>query len=171
MAGEDRTEEATAKRRSDFRKKGQVAMSKEAQTAALFTIGLLFWVIYLPVFWENMKMFVFTILQSMGEYKVNSGTLPSFAFYIVKQMAILLAPPCLALAVVATLSCYFQIGWLFTFTPLKPDLKKLNPITGMKRFVSKRSLVEVIKSLLKVGLIGYVGFSLPFISLLKSALS
>ncbi len=162
MAGEDRTEEASPKRRSDFRKKGQVAMSKEAQTAALFTIGLLFWVLYLPMFWENLKAFVFILLQSMGEYKVSADTLPAFTLYIVKHMAILLAPPCLVLAVVAVFSCYFQIGWLFTTKPLKPDLKKFDIINGMKRFVSKRSLMEVVKSLLKVGLIGYVGFSTLF---------
>ncbi len=162
MAGEDRTEEASAKRRSDFRKKGQVAISKEAQTAALFTAGLLFWVIYLPVFWENLKLLIFTLLQSMGSYQINSATLPSFALFLTQKMAILLAPPCLALAVVAALSSYFQIGWLLTAKPLKPDLAKLNPINGMKRFVSKRSIVEVIKSLLKVVLIGYVGFSTLF---------
>lgn len=162
MAGEDRTEEATEKRRSDFRKKGQVAMSKEAQTAALFTGGLLFWVIYLPLFWQELKILIFTLLQSLGEYQVSSATLPSFALFILQKMAILLAPPCLTLAVIAVFSSYFQIGWLFTAKPLKPDLKKLNPLSGMKRFFSKRSLMEVVKSLLKVGLIGYVGFSTLF---------
>lgn len=158
MAGE-KTEEATEKRRSDFRKKGQVPMSKEVQTAALFTGGLLFWVIYLPLFWKSLNLLIFTLLQSIGEYQISSATLPSFAFYIVKKMAILLAPPCLTLALIAALSSYFQIGWLFTAKPLKPDMKKLDPINGMKRFVSKRSLMEVVKSLFKVGLIGYVGFS------------
>ncbi len=162
MADEDRTEEASAKRRSDFRKKGQVAMSREVQTAALFTAGLLFWVIYLPIFWNNLKLFIFTLLQSLGEHQISSTTLPSFALFITTKMALLLAPPCLALAAVAALSSYFQIGWLFTTRPLKPDPARLNPINGMKRFASKRSLVEVVKSLLKVGLIGYVGFSTLF---------
>lgn len=40
--GGERTEDATAKRRSDFRKKGQVAQSKEVQNATLFTIVLFF---------------------------------------------------------------------------------------------------------------------------------
>jgi len=55
-------------------------------------------------------------------------------------------------------STFVQIGWLFTTQPLIPDLTKLDPIKGMGRFFSKRSLVEVIKSLLKVGLIGWVAF-------------
>jgi flagellar biosynthetic protein FlhB len=55
-------------------------------------------------------------------------------------------------------STVLQIGWLFTGKPLMPDMSKLNPIKGMARFVSKRSLVEIIKSLLKVILVAWISF-------------
>ena len=47
--GGEKTEAPSAKRREDFRKKGQIAQSKEVQTASLFTVVLLFWVFYLPI--------------------------------------------------------------------------------------------------------------------------
>ena len=69
------------------------------------------------------------------------------------------SPPLFLLAlVVGFFSTFVQIGWLFTTHPLIPDLSKLDPIKGMGRFISKRALVEVVKSLLKVGLIGWVAF-------------
>ena len=48
----ERTETPSAKRRADFRKKGQVAQSREVQTAAMFTLLLLFWMFFAPIFWE-----------------------------------------------------------------------------------------------------------------------
>ena len=49
-----------------------------------------------------------------------------------------------------------QVGFLFTVKPMTPKLSKLNPITGMGRFFKLRSLVELIKSLLKLIVIGTV---------------
>jgi len=53
-SGGERTEDPSSKRRDDFRKKGQVAQSKEVQTAALFTVMLLFWIFYMPTFWKGL---------------------------------------------------------------------------------------------------------------------
>ncbi len=158
----DRTEAPSEKRRSDFRKKGQVAQSREVQTAALFSISLIVWLIYMPTFWNKLSALVFTLWQSAGEFVLTPGNMIPYAIYILQHIAILIAPPAIALAISAFLASFLQIGWLLTSKPLKPDFTKLNPITGMARFVSKQSLIELIKSILKVSLIGYVGFSTLF---------
>jgi len=80
------------------------------------------------------------------------------AYFLGANLAMALAPLFLVAMIVGFFSTFLQIGWLFTTQPLMPDLSKLDPIKGMARFVSKRSLVEVIKSLLKVGLIGWVAY-------------
>lgn len=55
-------------------------------------------------------------------------------------------------------ACFLQVGPLFTLKPLKPDLSKFNIIKGMAKFVSKRSAVDLVKSLAKVLLIGTVAY-------------
>ncbi len=155
----ERTEEATAKRRADFREKGQVAQSKEVQTAAIFTILLLFWVFYLPTFWQGIIDLIASILRSMAEIIVTPAETMNIAFYITGRAGILLAPLFILVLIIGFFSTFFQIGWLFTSKPLQPDLAKFNPITGMGRMFSKKSIVELLKSIAKISLIAFVAYS------------
>ncbi len=154
----ERTESPSAKRRADFRKKGQVAQSREVQTAAMFSLLLLFWFFFAPVFWGKLEGFIASIWQISGEYDITPSSLMQLAYYLGASLTILLIPLFLIALIIGFFSTFMQIGWLFTTQPLTPDLSKLDPIKGMGRFISKRSFVEIIKSLLKVGLIGWVAF-------------
>ncbi len=155
---QERTEEATSKRREDFRKKGQVAQSKELHTAALFTFTLLLWYFYAPLFWRQFQTFLGGFWRSAGETEVTPLALMDLALFSVGKISLLLAPVLLLVLVVGIFSSYLQIGWLFTLKPLEPDLSKLNPVNGLGRLMSKRSLVELAKSLAKVLLVGGVAY-------------
>lgn len=154
----ERTEAPSAKRRADFRKKGQVAQSREVQTAALFTILLLFWIFYAPVFFRSLQDVIAMVWNKSGEFAITPPSIMQLSYFLGKHLGLLMAPLFLVAMVVGFFSTYVQIGWLFTAQPLTPDLKKLDPIKGMGRFFSKKSLVELIKSLSKVLLIGWVAF-------------
>ncbi|MDR3090156.1 MAG: flagellar biosynthesis protein FlhB [Desulfobulbaceae bacterium] len=155
----ERTESPTSKRRDDFRKKGQVAQSREAQTAAIFTMGLLFWIFYMPTFWHGLLDLLRHIFQNIDSFNgADAATVNLFVFLVLRS-AILVAPLFCFIVLVAFFATFLQIGWLVTATPLMPDLKKLDPISGMGRFFSKRSLLEVVKSMAKVLLIGWLAFS------------
>ncbi len=158
-AGGERTEEPSSKRREDFRKKGQVAQSKEVQTAALLTIVLLFWLMYLPIFWKSFAELIFSLWQASGEFHITPTSIIALATFLLQKTGLLLAPLFLLVMLVSFFSSFFQFGWLLTSNPLIPDFSKLNPLTGMARFFSKKSLIEVIKSLLKVTLIGWISVS------------
>jgi len=154
----ERTEEASAKRRADFRKKGQVAQSREVQTAAMFTIMLLFWTFYAPYFWGNISAVLSSLWGRSCQYTLTPPALMQLVFFLFKNLAIIMIPLFFVAMVTGFFSTVLQIGWLFTGKPLMPDMSKLNPIKGMARFVSKRSLVEIIKSLLKVMLVAWISF-------------
>ncbi len=162
MAEEDssgeRSESPSAKRREDFRKKGQVAQSREVQAAAMFTLILLFWLFFGQIFWESTKELVLEIWQSSGEYAITTLSLMRLAYHVFAALALITAPLFLVALITGFFATFMQIGWLFTAKPLIPDFSKLDPLKGMARFVSKRALVEVVKSLLKVGLIGWVAY-------------
>ncbi|PIE59700.1 MAG: flagellar biosynthesis protein FlhB [Desulfobulbus propionicus] len=155
----ERTEAPSAKRRSDFRKKGQVAQSREVQTAALFTCALLFWFFYGPFFLESLEELLYEIWSKSNEVAVTPPSVMQLAAYLGKRLGLLLAPVLMLSLIVGFFSTFFQIGWLLTGHPLTPDLSKLDPIKGMGKFFSRKSLVEVVKSLTKVLLIGYVAYS------------
>ncbi len=155
----ERTEAPSAKRREDFRKKGQVAQSREVQTAAMFTMLLLFWVVYSPHFWHSISRTLGGIWKNSGQYQLSPVSMHHFFVFLFKELMLLLAPLFGVTLMIGFLATFMQIGWLFTTKPLAPDFSKLDPIKGMGRFFSKRSLVEVIKSLLKVILIGWISFA------------
>ncbi len=161
-SGGEKTEAPSSKRREDFRNKGQVAQSKEVQTAAIFTMVLLLWIFYMPRFWAGLSQLISSIFGSISEFQATPSAVTTLLFFIVKELAILLYPLFLLVIIIGFFSSVFQIGWLFTAQPLTPDISKLDPIKGMARFVSIRSLVDMIKSIAKVVLIAWVAYSTVF---------
>ncbi len=155
---DEKTEQATAKRREDFREKGQVAQSKEVHTAALMTAFLLLWLFYGPVFWDGMQDLIRGLIAQTGTFEVNPASVQSLFIFILGRLGLLLSPMLLLVLVIGFFSSFLQVGWMFTTKPLEPDLSKLDPIKGAAKFISKRSMLEVVKSLAKVLLIGYVAY-------------
>ncbi len=157
--GGEKTESPSAKRRADFRKKGQVAQSKEVQTAALLTVSLLFWIFYMPNFWNRLTVLISGIWRNCASFHGTSNDVVNLLFFLVKELAVLLLPLFLLVLVIGFFSSVFQIGWLFTTQPLSPDFSKLSPVKGMGRMFSLRSLVDLVKSILKVVLIGWIAYA------------
>ncbi len=157
-SGQERTEEATSKRRDDFREKGQVAQSKEVATAALLTMSLMLWVFYARYFWADLEDLYTALLRMMAHFRVTPLSVVNLAWEMGAVMAKLLWPVFLLTMVVGFLSSFLQIGPLFSTKVFQPDLSKFDPIKGMAKFVSKRSAVELVKSLAKISLIGFVAY-------------
>jgi len=158
-SGGERTESPSSKRREDFRKKGQVAQSKEVQTAALFTVLLLFWIYYMPSFWHGLTELLAALWRSIGDIVITPQSTMNLAFFLLQKSAVLLAPLFLLVLIIGFFSSFLQFGWLLTAKPLIPDFSKLDPIKGFGKLFSQRSVIEVVKSLLKVALITWVAAS------------
>jgi flagellar biosynthetic protein FlhB len=155
---QERTEQATAKRRLDFREKGQVAQSKEIHTAALLTATLLLWTFYAPYFWQDLSALLADIWRQSGSFQVTPLSLGQLALELFTRISLLLAPALLMVLVVGLFSSVLQIGWLFSSKALKPDFSRIDPIKGAGRFISKRSAVELVKSLAKISLVSVVAY-------------
>ncbi|QST01599.1 flagellar biosynthesis protein FlhB [Pontibacillus sp. ALD_SL1] len=155
----EKTEKATPKKREDSRKKGQVAKSQDVNTALLlFAVFLMMFVIggFLRDRFTSLYRHTF---QEYITWEVTEQTVHQMLLQVTMEMALTVAP-LMGAAIVAGLAANFlQIGFLFTGEPLKMDLKKLNPIQGAKKIFAARALVELLKSLLKIGFIGTVTFT------------
>ena len=165
FADDDKTEEPTEKKLSDARKEGQVAKSKEiGNCLSLFALFLLLkvWVGQMG----NQLLNVFRASYSrMAERLVFwQGYMPERELYaafrdMIFYIVIILLPVLLVGFVVAFGSDVAQVKWRPTTKPLQPKLSKLNPISGFKRIFSVQSLVELVKSIAKLGLILWICYS------------
>jgi flagellar biosynthetic protein FlhB len=158
LFAQEKTEKATPKKREEARKKGQVAKSQEINSAFILLFVVVLLKFYLPyMFTETQK---FTVML-YGSYANKSLTVldTSSIFIDLTILSAKLALPVMLLAVVTgMLASYLQVGFLFTFEPLKIKLERLNPIEGFKRIFSKRSLVELVKSVFKFVAVGYISY-------------
>jgi flagellar biosynthesis protein FlhB len=155
---EEKTEKATPKKRREARKKGQVVKSQEINTAVTLFMALLACKLFAGMVIQSFLSFLRTDLT---EYLSISMT-PENLHALFKEGILLFAKMGLPVTGIVLLSglaiSYLQVGSILTLEPLKPDLQKLNPIVGIKRMWSMRSLVDLLKAILKIGLIGYVAY-------------
>lgn len=156
--GGEKSEQPSDKRREEFRKKGQVAQSREVQTAAMLAGFVILWYSYGPLFWLGLSRLVAQLWENSGTFVLTPVSTVTLLGFLLGRMALLLWPILLLVLVVGFLASFLQIGWIFTTDPLTPDFSKLDPIQGMGRFFSLRSLIELVKSLAKIILVGWVAY-------------
>ena len=163
--GGEKTEPATAKKLSDARKEGQVAKSKEIANA----FGLLSLFLVLKLYIGTMGNGFFSsfrgIYSQIPDYiKMYEGEIPEATITMVVKnvmlnMILVMGPVLLVGILVAFVCDLVQVKWRPTSKPLRPKLSKMNPIKGFKKFFSKEALVELLKAMIKIGLISYVVYS------------
>jgi flagellar biosynthetic protein FlhB len=155
FAGE-KTEPATPKKRQEARKKGQVAKSNELPGAFILFFTFLSFV----MFGGFLKKHFFNIFDvTLNDYLLSEVSVTNvttlFGNLLVEGL-ILLSPIFFVTMLIALLGNFLQIGILFTGDPLLMKFNKLNPIEGAKKIFGLRSLVEFLKSMLKVSVVGVV---------------
>ncbi|WP_139904198.1 fused FliR family export protein/FlhB family type III secretion system protein [Clostridium thermarum] len=158
FASEDKTEEATPKKKSDARKKGQVAKSKEVSLALTLLASTLLLTL-LSGYVGNGLMDTLKHFLSSDIAELDYSNLKKLAVTVLYRVAIIFLPVVIPIMAVGVVSNYIQTGFLFTTEPLKMQLSKLNPISGFKRMFSARSAVELLKQLVVVSIVGLVGYN------------
>ncbi|MBR5360838.1 MAG: EscU/YscU/HrcU family type III secretion system export apparatus switch protein, partial [Lachnospiraceae bacterium] len=163
--GGEKTEPATDKKKSDARKEGQVAKSKELNGAiSLFAMFLV-----LKIYVGNLGISFLQVFSESYNRIPEMSTLVD-GMIIPKQFAavmnriiiriLLMLLPFLAVAfAVAFIVDLVQVKWKPTSKPMKPKFSKLDPTKGIKRLFSMDKLMELLKSLIKLIIIGYMAYS------------
>ena len=151
---DEKTEEPTAKKRADARKKGQVGRSQELNTAFVLLMGFL----VLRVLWEyiygNIAGYTIYIFSHLGQNATTEGISEIF-IGIMLLLAKTSLPVMICIMIIGLAINVYQVGIMFSTDKLSFSLGKLNPINGFGRIFSKRSLVELVKSIFKIIIIGY----------------
>lgn len=160
--GQEKTEQPTGKKLEEARKKGQVAKSIEISSFTVFSSGLLILFLFQGLIGQRLSQLSSSIFSTLTQLELDINliqeyTLKGFAFFFIT-----LSPFFIGVLVLALMVNLMQVGIKLSPQALRPKFEKLNPVTGFKsRFLSSRSAVELLKSLLKMTLIGlFIGFSL-----------
>lgn len=159
IASDEKTEEATPKRKSDARKKGQIARSKDVGLAITFIATILVIVILSDTVVGSFKKNIIYFLSEAGSIELTNGTVKGLTSLVLSKMATTLLPIVLPIMLAGVAASLMQSGFLIVKDAIKPSLGKLNPISGFKNMFSKRSAIELIKNLISISIIVYMAYS------------
>ena len=155
----DKQFEATPHKLREAHKKGQVFKSRDLTQLVTFIIG--FFMIYYgaPFMWHNFSNLFYTIWSQIPHSSIVTTGSTYIFYHALYCLIVLLLPLLLALLFTAVFVEFIQVGPIFTTETMKFDLAKLNPVEGFKKIIfNVRSLFELIKSVFKVGVLGYIAF-------------
>jgi flagellar biosynthetic protein FlhB len=160
MSQSDKTEKATPKKKEEARKKGQVAKSMDLTGASVLLAGLFALGATGPATAQRLGDGVHDALAAGGgRDPVTVNTVGDLLLASGNTAVACLAPVvamCAAAAIIVNLA---QVGIRPKTKALTPDFKRLNPKPGIQRLVGKEGLVELVKNLVKLGVVGWVVLS------------
>lgn len=161
----EKTEEPTGKRKTDARKDGQVAKSKELYNG----VSLLFLFLMVKIWIGNIGNSLLQIFPAIynkipdavvtyaGEF--SYATIYGLLRGGLIRMTVILLPVFILGAAIAFVVDLLQVKWAPTRKPLQPKFSKLNPVKGFGRLFSKDKIMELLKSVVKILMISYVAYT------------
>lgn len=156
--GGEKTEDPTQKKIRDARNKGQVAKSVDVNsTALLLMIFAYIWLAWGTIVNDLKEMLLIPATFYQDDFM---DALPNVKWAILTKMNKILLPMIAIVVITNIASNVLQIGFLLAFEGLKPNLNKLNPAEGIKKIVSKKNIVECLKSTAKVSFLGILIYKL-----------
>lgn len=158
FADADKTEEATPKKKSDSRDKGQIARSKDVSVAITMVVCTMLisglWGMLTNGFKDVLIYFLkFPMLNDFSYMALNNIVLT-----VAMKTGSYLLPFAIPIMIGGIVASLLQTGFLVTLEPLKPSFGKLNPLTGMKNMFSKRSLLDLSKNLVVITIVAVIAY-------------
>lgn len=151
----EKTEKATPKKLRDARKKGQVAKSQDLPSAFTFIASLVVVLACSTFLYNQLGSFIVNTFRLIPNGNLDTTIAQLFmqSFVVIFIASI----PVLALvSFVGVVITFLAVGPVFAPEVFKFDIKKFDPVQNLKAKFKLKTLVELIKSLLKVGIAGYI---------------
>lgn len=155
---QEKTEQATPKRKEEAREKGQVAKSRELASVAVLGACLIYFYFGASYMISQMMNLMRAYFIKSGQLSINFNNIQSIILDFVYQIFIILLPFLLVAVLAGFLVNILQVGFLFSTEAITPQFSKIDPIKGFQRLFSVRSLVELVKSVAKMVIVGFVAY-------------
>ncbi len=156
---DSKTEQPTGRRLSKAREEGEVLQSQEVKTAAIILAGLaLVWVIAGPMMARTERI-LYTFFAQADSIRIDSvDAYTNFMTKTFMAIAMVMAVPFAMFVAVALTATIMQTGFNVTTEKLGFNFERLNPLSGLGRMFSQQSLVDLIKNIIKLAVVGGVAF-------------
>lgn len=155
-SAQEKTEEATPKRKLDSRKKGQAPRSKELQTFTSLVAAGFAMLVFGGSIVDGLTSSLQSSLKFERDLAFSSTALPAQMATAVEGFVSLLLPLFATLFLASIASSMALGGWIFSFTQVQPKFERLSPLKGLAKIFSIKSLIELPKSLGKFFLVAGV---------------
>ncbi|MGM0880863.1 MAG: flagellar biosynthesis protein FlhB [Bacillota bacterium] len=159
LFSQEKTEQATPKKRDEARKKGQIARSADLPGSLIMMFTFLSFIMLGSFYKQHILMLFGNLFEDWLLMELTTGNVMTFFTDITLELLLILAPIFAVAFIIAILGNVVQFGFLLTGEPLKMKFNKINPINGFKQIFSMRTVVEFLKSVLKLLIIGILVFS------------
>ncbi len=155
---QERTERATPRKREEARKKGQVARSRELVSVAVLAACLICFHFQASGAVERLMNLMRSTFRRSVTVTLSTDSVPAIFAQTVLEMIILLAPLFLSIVLAGLAANALQVGFRITAEGVTPKLSKLSPFEGFKRLFALPSLMELVKSVIKLAIVGFVAY-------------
>jgi flagellar biosynthetic protein FlhB len=155
---EEKTEPATSKKKREALEKGQVAKSQDVNSAMILLSGVLLVLFLGGSMVSQMKDTMGMICKNLFYEDFNADTFIGLVMDISFKNLKGVLPIMGGFMIVGLIASYSQVGIVFSNKALIPDFKRLNPISGIKKLISRRSLIKTAMSLLKLSIMGGIAY-------------
>ena len=152
----EKTEKATAYKLQKAKEKGQVSKSTELNTCVFLLVFLGVFTALWPSCWVQIKALLTHVLYLTGRISLNLDTLRQLQQFIGSTLLSLWAPFAVAGLLAIACATIAQTGFVWSVTPLSPDVKRLDLSQGLKRMFSLKSCVDAGKTTLKLTLVCFL---------------
>jgi flagellar biosynthetic protein FlhB len=157
-SSEEKSEAPSEKRRQEAREKGTVAKSTEINSVLVLLAGIVLLKVFGPWMIQQMAAGIVEFIKISSDTNMNYDRVILVTNMAMVLLAKMTLPVALGIMIIGIVANVAQVGFLFTLKPLMPNFEKINPISGFQRLFSMRSVIETIKNIAKLSVIGIVAY-------------
>ncbi len=150
----EKSEKATPKKLRDARKKGQVAKAQDFSSALTFITAVTLTLGFTNIIFQKLAGFFLICFRATTSIKNLENSLSALFFEALNVILITSVPIIGIVAIIGCLTSFITTGPVFSLEVFKPSFKKLNPIDNLKQKFKMKTVIELLKSLLKIGIAG-----------------
>ena len=155
---QEKTEDPTPKRLEEARKKGQVAKSQELNSAVVLLAALTGLYLLGGMLFQDLAGFTVQIMEQSHSFVITTSSLRPYMLGWGRVFISAVGPILLVIGVAALAVSLDQVGFMINEEALNFKFNRLDPLQGAKRILSKRSLVELVKGVLKICIVGFISY-------------
>lgn len=146
----EKSEKATPKKLRDARKKGQVAKSQDFPSAFTFIVSITGILALSNHLYNYLSSYMVTMFRSIATHEDLSNRAGGLMHEVMELIFSTSMPIMVVVSIIGVLVNFLIIGPVFSMEAMKPDLKKLNPVTNLKNMFKLKTFIELLKSIMKI---------------------